>query len=91
MMRWWDADAGILSSVEAADLAVHPLPKETCSAISATFIARLNKGCRGDDCAGFVERHENLSTFNALTSILAGKRAPLARIFCGHRRAKCPS
>jgi hypothetical protein len=49
-----DADAGILSSVEAADLTVHPLPKETCSAISATFIARLNKGCRGDDCAGFT-------------------------------------
>jgi hypothetical protein len=45
--------SGILSSVEEADLTVHRwLPKETCSAISAAFIARLNKGCRGDDCAG---------------------------------------
>jgi hypothetical protein len=52
-----DAAAGILSSVEAADLPVHRwLPKPTCSAISATFIARLNKGCRGDDCAGLSEK-----------------------------------
>jgi hypothetical protein len=43
----------ILSSVEEADLTVHRwLPKRTCSAISATFIARLNKGCRGDGSAG---------------------------------------
>jgi hypothetical protein len=54
------------------------LPKWTCSAISAAFIARLIKGCRVDDRAGFVERHKNLSTFNALTSILAGKAPFLA-------------
>jgi hypothetical protein len=29
------------------------LPKGRCSAISATFIARLDKGCRGDGHAGF--------------------------------------
>jgi len=46
-----------LSSVEAADLPVHRwLPKPACSAISAAFIARLNKGCRGDDCAGWSEK-----------------------------------
>jgi hypothetical protein len=43
----------ILSSVEEADLTVHRwLPKRARSAISAAFIARLNKGCRGDGCAG---------------------------------------
>jgi hypothetical protein len=91
MMRWWDAEAGILSSVEAGDLPVHPLPKETCSAISATFIARLNKGCRGDDRAGFACFQKNLSTFNALTSILAAKAPFQAHFFCGLRRVKCPS
>jgi hypothetical protein len=46
------------------------------SAISPTFIARLIKGCRGDVRARFPVL-ENFSTFNALTSILAGL-TPLA-------------
>jgi hypothetical protein len=52
------------------------LQKGFSSAISATFIARLIKGCRGDVRARLPVL-ENLSTFNALTSILVGL-TPLA-------------
>jgi len=34
---------------------------------------------------------ENHSIYNALTSILAGKRRFGGGFFCGNRRAKCPS
>src|SRR5262249_38396157 len=53
------------------------LPKLLCSAISPTFIARLNKGCRGDVFVQGSPFWKNLSTFNALTSISAGL-TPLA-------------
>jgi large subunit ribosomal protein L35 len=45
------------------------------SAISAAFIARLIKGCRGDDPAGRFVFKKQPSIFNALTSILAGQTA----------------
>jgi hypothetical protein len=67
------------------------LPIRPSSAISPTFIARLIKGCRVDVRAGFQDFRENLSTFNALTSILADHTPSRASLCCGHRRAKCPS
>jgi hypothetical protein len=56
------------------------LPISASSAISPTFIARLIKGCRGDDRAGYSVFWKNLSTFNALTSILADQTP--SRAFC---------
>ena len=44
------------------------------------FVARLIKGCRVDVRAGCFVFEKNLSTSNALTSILAAK-APLGRVF----------
>jgi hypothetical protein len=72
-------------------LAGSSLPFGASSAISPTFIARLIKGCRVDVCAGYPDFQENLSTFNALTSILADQAPSRALLCCGHRRAKCPS
>jgi hypothetical protein len=67
------------------------LPIRFRSAISPPFIARLIKGCRVDGSCGYLLFGENLSTFNALTSILAAKAPLWAHFCCGHRRAKCPS
>jgi hypothetical protein len=47
------------------------LPIGAFSAISPAFIARLIKGCRGDGFVRVLLFEENLSTFNALTSIFA--------------------
>jgi large subunit ribosomal protein L35 len=49
------------------------LPIRLSSVISPHLIARLIKGCRGDDPCGFFPFWKNLSIFNALTSILAGR------------------
>jgi hypothetical protein len=67
------------------------LPIDASSVISPTFIARLIKGCRVGVRAGLSRFWENLSTFNALTSILSRKSAPRARFSVADRRAKCPS
>jgi len=68
-----------------------PLPIAGRSAISAAFIARLIKGCRGDDPCGHFPFGKNLSTVNALTSILAVLAALAGGFVAAFRRAKCPS
>jgi ADP-ribosylglycohydrolase len=66
------------------------LPISAGSAISAAFIARLIKGCRGDAHAGYfipeITKHYQRSNEH-----LAGRTPAGAVSRCGNRRAKCPS
>jgi hypothetical protein len=57
----------------------------------AAFVARLNKGCRGDDQADILAFCEKSRDFNALTSIFRPDARPRDRLLAGIRRAKCPS
>jgi hypothetical protein len=66
------------------------LPIRPGSAISANFIARLIKGCRGDAHAGYFIS-EITEHFQRSNEHFSRESALWARFFCGNRRAKCPS
>jgi hypothetical protein len=66
------------------------LPIAPHSAISADFIARLIKGCRGDVPAGYLIL-EIAKHFQRSNEHFSRESASLGAFFCGNRRAKCPS
>jgi hypothetical protein len=66
------------------------LPSRDSSAISATFIARLIKGCRGDVHAGLSHRRKP-KHFQRSNEHFSRESAASGGCFHGNRRAKCPS
>jgi hypothetical protein len=66
------------------------LPIRPGSAISANFIARLIKGCRGDAHAGYLIS-EIIKHLQRSNEHFSRESALSGAFFCGNRRAKCPS
>ena len=66
------------------------LPIRPGSAISANFIARLIKGCRGDGPCGLF-RLGITEHFQRSNEHFSRKSALWARFSVAYRRAKCPS
>jgi large subunit ribosomal protein L35 len=65
------------------------LPFARWSVIRPTFVARLNKGCRGDGPAD-LSASEIVEHFNALTSILPAGRPLAGPSACRHQESQMP-
>jgi large subunit ribosomal protein L35 len=65
------------------------LPIGPCSAISANFIARLIKGCRGDVRAGYFQT-EITKHFQRSNEHFSRDRRPFGRVFLRQQESQMP-
>ena len=66
------------------------LPKSRSSAISRDFVARLNKGCRGDEFGAAFCICEKIKHFNALTSISSRQKRLSGRVIVPDQESQMP-